>query len=137
VGYDPIPFAANPYTHSALRYERTLEAESGTPSIQVGGPTNGWVVNACDGAARARLRGSDVRTPLLLFVAGADAIVHPDGARVFCERLARAAANGCGGPGGGPVVVAQADHELLVERDDIRTPVLRRTLAFFEQHRQR
>ena len=137
-GYQPKSFADNQYTRSALRYERLLKQMAQASEAQLGSPTWGWTAQACDAAQRARSQGARLRTPVLVLVAGADQIVHADGARTFCAGVAEvAAATGCDGRGGGPVVVDGAQHELFIETDDKRGRAVGEALRFFQAHAQR
>ena len=75
-----------------------------------------------------------MHTPVLLMVAGQDRIVLNHGAQEFCARLAASRPGaGCGGPGGAPVVIAGAEHEVLIERDDLRQQAMGRALSFLQQ----
>lgn len=138
-GYRPKAFEANEYTHSPLRYQRLLDAAAADPAVRLGSPSFGWLAEACDAAAAAREEAARVRTPTLVLVAGADSIVRAQGAEAFCSALKGSArpeaAAGCGGPGGGPLVVPGARHELLIERDELRQPALSAVLQHFARHR--
>mgnify|MGYP003586226323 CR=1 FL=1 len=67
-----------------------------------------------------------------VIVAGGDEIVHNAGAAEFCDGMRRAAPSAsCGGPDGGPLVVANARHELMIESDAMRETAVRHALKFF------
>lgn len=134
-GYRATPFADNELTHSAVRYERLLRQYEEVPAIRLGSPTHRWFDQACEAAFRARTGSSKVRTPVRVVVAGADTIVHNSGAAEFCRGLP-AASGGCGGTGGGPIEVAGARHELLIEQDDMRRQALVPVLSFFAASRR-
>jgi lysophospholipase len=130
--YVPAPLQNNMLTSSQVRTQRMLDQERDAPATRLGSPTWGWIARGCDAAQAARAQAAEVRTPLLLMVAGSDQIVRNHGAVQFCQRLAAAGA-GCGGPDGGPVVVDGAQHEMLIERDALRQQALGRALAFLQQ----
>jgi lysophospholipase len=127
----------NPYTSSRARFDRVAAQELAEPKVRLGSATHGWLDQACQGAQRARTQSAKVGTPVLVLVAGADAIVHNDGAVQFCRGLPKAGPNpGCQGPGGGPVVIDGAQHEMFIERDELRRTALNRVLAFFDSQRR-
>jgi lysophospholipase len=131
-GYAPVGGVPNIYTSSAVRTQRMDDVARDAPLTGLGAPSWGWIAHSCDAARAARDDAAQVRTPLLLVVAGNDRIVLNDGAATFCRRLATARPGaGCGGPDGGPVVVPGAHHELLIERDDLRAQAMGAALDFF------
>lgn len=136
--WQDLPFkAGNPYTSSPVRFDRVAAQERAEPKVKLGSATHGWLDQACQGAQRARTQSARVTTPVLVVVAGADAIVHNAGAARFCRGLRKTGpAPGCQGPDGGPVVIDGAQHELFIERDELRNAALNRVLAFFDSQRR-
>lgn len=109
---DLRPFAGNLLTTDPVRYARNqaiLEAES---MLGVGGPTVAW----CDAAFRAmgalgeRNYPVRIRQAILILAAGRDAIVSNAAIEDFSAQL-RAGSN---------LVVAGAQHEILMEQDRYR-----------------
>lgn len=132
--YAPFAVQGNSYTGSPVRSQRVLEEDSAAPDTRLGSPTWGWIARSCDAAHAARSDAAQVTTPVLVLVAGQDKIVLNHGAVQFCLRLVAARPGaGCGGPEGGPVVVAGAEHEMLIERDALRQQAMGRALAFLQQ----
>ncbi len=132
--YRPADVQDNKYSRSAVRSQRMVDQAEAVPATKLGSPTWGWVARSCDAAHAARSEAAAVQTPLLLLVAGGDRIVLNDGAVSFCQRLAAARPDaGCGGPDGGPVVIAGAQHELLIEGDARRSQAMGQALAFLAQ----
>lgn len=128
--YEPRDFASNDYTHSPVRYARLLDEYARLPDIRIGAQSWGWVDEACTGAELARKEAARVRTPVLVIVAEKDSIVHNAGAVTFCANR-----RGCDGTSdGGPLSVAAARHELMIERDEARGRALRAAAAFFDRH---
>lgn len=133
-GYAPVPLQHNTLTSSLVRTQRMLDQERDAPAAQLGSPTWGWIARSCDAAHAARTDAAQVTTPVLVMVAGQDQIVLNHGAMQFCQRLvADRPGAGCGGPDGGPVVVAGAEHEMLIERDALRQQAMGRALGFLQQ----
>jgi lysophospholipase len=81
-------------------------------------------------AVLALTAGPQMQTRIRVVVAGADSIVLNNDATAFCRGLPTAL-DGCGGPGGGPITVPDAKHELFIERDDLRRRALEPVLKFF------
>jgi len=120
-GYAPAPLKDNIYTGSDVRTARMNAVGATVTKTQLGAPSWGWIARSCDAARAAREDAGAITTPLRVIVAGDDRIVLNSGAETFCRRLAEARPGaGCGGPGGGPLVVEGAQHELLVETDALR-----------------
>jgi lysophospholipase len=106
------------------------------PATRLGAPSWGWIARSCDAARAAREAAGDVQTPLRVIVASGDQIVLNHGAETFCRRLSEARPGaGCGGPGGAPLVVDGAEHELLIERDALRNQAMGLALDFFNAPR--
>jgi alpha-beta hydrolase superfamily lysophospholipase len=65
-----------------------------------------------------------IPVPVLLFQAGADQLVMPDGQDAFCA----------GAPNCRLEYFPDAGHEILMERDDIRNRALDLVRGFLSQH---
>lgn len=132
--YAAKTFLENEYSQSPIRYQRLVDQVADKPAIKLGSPTVRWLDRACTAAHEARTQAKKVRTPIRVFVAGADQIVHEEGATEFCANLSPKL-GGCGGSGGKPVVVAGAQHELFIELDGLRKQALEPALSFFAGQR--
>jgi lysophospholipase len=130
--YVPVDVQQNELTSSPVRTERMIDQERAAPATQLGSPTWGWIARSCDAAKATRVEAAKITTPLLVTIAGQDQIVLNHGAIQLCQRLAARGA-GCGGPAGGPVLIEGARHEMLIERDALRSQVLGRALGFLDQ----
>ncbi len=124
-------FQANDYTHSVVRFNRFLDAFDKHQEARVGGPTWQWVHEACRGAIESVTNASEIQIPVLLLQAGSDSVVDPQAQEEFCDNLARGGKQTCNG--GGPVVIERAKHEMFIESDEYRRPVLEHILNFFNQ----
>ena len=102
------PFEGNPLTSCARRFAADL-AWFDRPGLAVGGATWGWLRAAAASVAAMRHPGfaGRVTTPVLLVLAGADALVDNAAARRLAARL----------PDAKLVEIAGARHELLREHD--------------------
>lgn len=135
--YSPKAFDKNQYTSSPVRYARLVDQYKGTPAIQLGSPTHGWISTACDAAALSRNEAGKIKLPLRLIQAGEDSIVHGDGHKLFCANLRKTQPAGCGDKDGGPVVIPGAKHELFIETDQLRNQALVGILDFFKAHQKK
>jgi lysophospholipase len=110
---DLRPFAGNILTTDPVRYARNAAVLQAEPMLALGSPTIAW----CDAAFRAmRAIGEPsyparIRQPILIVGAGRDAIVSNSAIEDFATLL-RA---------GSHLVVVGAQHEILMERDHIRS----------------
>ena len=106
------PFPGNVLTSDATRYARIADIAAIAPGLAVGAPTIGWINAAF--RQMQQFQGTDfarrIAIPTLIVAAGDDRVVDT----LACERLA------AGLKGGGVIVVAQARHEILIERDVFR-----------------
>ncbi|MEM6986723.1 MAG: alpha/beta fold hydrolase [Pseudomonadota bacterium] len=127
-GFEPTPFKLdgelNPLTNSETRLERCMRDYVDIPETRLGSPTRHWFDQAMDACAAAIRDAAMITCPTLLFSAGDDPIVEYGGQRALCAGSDAVE---------GPRVVAQARHELLMERDDIRATVLDEAFAFVER----
>jgi lysophospholipase len=106
------PFARNPLTSDPVRYERIRALEE-LPGLGLGSPTFGWANAAFRLMERFRdpLYPTLLRQPLLIFAAGEDPIASTPATERFAVRL-RA---------GSHLIIPGAKHEIMMERDIIRT----------------
>ena len=121
--------AASSLTHSERRHAIATREYDAQPEAKLGGPTFGWVAQACQGAAKARRNAGLIRTPVLLLQAGADTVVTPDGQREFCDDMNKAQAGSCR-----LEPIPGAYHELLVEADEYRNSAIEMALDFIREH---
>jgi lysophospholipase len=132
--YNPPPFVANDLTHSKVRFQRihsayrTYRAETGIDPT-IGGPTHGWVREACSAGKAARANVNRVQTPVLLFQASHDTAVGNAAQEQFCHGVNAAGRVGCEA-----FVVEHAFHALLMEADTFRVPMMNRLLKFLAEH---
>jgi len=107
------PFERNRLTSDPMRYQRFVRLWSHAPELALGDPTIGWI------NAAFRLMGEfedgeyprRVPTPMLVFVASDDRIVDSRAVERFAQRL----------KAGAVIALPGARHEILMERDAIRS----------------
>ena len=106
------PFAGNDLTHDENRFMRQVELLGEHPELDLGAPTISWL--AASLAANKflmTLKGSDaLRSPVLIVASGDERVVSQEDIYKFSARI-----------GGVPMVVVEnAYHEILLERDSMR-----------------
>jgi len=106
-------FEGNRLTSDAARFDRFARLMAVEPKLAIGDPTVGWI------HAAFRLMGDfadaeyprRVLTPMLVFSAGDDRVVDSRAVERFAQRL----------KAGSVIAIPNARHEILMERDSIRS----------------
>jgi len=119
--YHADEFTVNRLTSSEIRYQlfRNLYAEQ--PEIQLGGVTPQWLAAASAAMWQVEQHAQQITLPALVFSAGDDTVVDN-------KRQQRVVANM---PDAEYILVEGARHEILIETDAIRQPVMKRIFDFF------
>lgn len=111
-------------TTSQVRWEHNETVMRQTPAIQLGGPTNGWVLQSLWATKGLRRNADRLRDPLLVFSAGLDLTVENDA----IEQVCFAAAN-CEW-----VHFPAAKHQVHHESDIMRDDAFQQIYDFFLQY---
>lgn len=116
---DEDTFEKNVYTHSVARFNISKFLFTEYPDLVIGGPTARWVHESLKATMKAdRL---PFKTPVILFQAGLDQTVKPERQNSFCRP------EFCE-----KIEVKDAFHEILMEKDSIRDPVMKKIRSFLE-----
>jgi lysophospholipase len=111
---DPLElkFEENAVTSDRARFERTQNLLKAQPFLRIFGPTFGWLGAAFRSMRRFKQKSfaEEITTPLLVFGAGRDRVVHVQAVRDFVKNL----------PNARYVEIEDAEHEILMENDSIR-----------------
>ena len=111
---DPLEltFEENAVTSDRARFERTQALLKAQPFLRIFGPTFGWLGAALHSMALMKRKSyaEEITTPLLVFGAGRDRVVHVQAIRNFVKNLPKARY----------VEIENAQHEILMENDAIR-----------------
>jgi lysophospholipase len=114
-GRDPLrlKFEDNLVTSDRMRWERTQAVVTKHPDLRLAGPTWAWLKAAAASMAMEMAPGyaEAIETPVLVCGAGKDRICLTPAARDFAQRM----------PHGKYVEFPDAEHEILMENDTIRT----------------
>jgi lysophospholipase len=107
------PFVGNILTSDPVRYARNAAILEAEPALALGPPTVAWTDAAFRAMRTMRERSypSRIRQPMLIIAAGNDAVVSDAAIEDFAGLL-RA---------GSQLVVAGANHEILMEQDRFRS----------------
>jgi lysophospholipase len=111
-------FETNDHTQSVERFNVMKSISVDWPNLVVGGPTTNWVYKSL--IATKDMGKMKIKTPVILFQAGADQIVKHPRQNAFCK------INDCQ-----LKHFPSAEHEVLMEKDLIRDEVLREIGEFF------
>jgi lysophospholipase len=125
-------FADNNLMQSSKRYQTFYELYHSTTEIQLGGVTFHWLAQALKTEKIIFEQLHRLNTPLLVLQASGDSIVDNQRQNLFCQQLNQLQPDSC--PGGKPVVIPEAYHELFFEADKYRDQALTHTLAWFKRH---
>ena len=120
--YQAIPFATNKLTHSRVRYQLFRQVYAAQPDIQLGGVTTDWLAAAHEAMAVIEQQAPQISLPCLIFSAGADKVVDNRAQARIARHL----------PDCHWVEIDGAAHELLIEADEYRTPVMQQLCAFMQ-----
>ncbi len=116
-------FETDALTHDRARYELWHEQLFACPHLAVGSPTWGWLSFALKiGQTLLRDKGKvlkKLKTPISIVCSGDDHIIHKQPSKSFAKKLGK----------GQFIEIAGAEHEVLIETDDLR----RQALAEFDE----
>lgn len=129
--WQPLPFSLNVLTHSRERYRRNLRFYADDPQLRVGGPTNHWVREGIRAGEMVLAGAVNDATPVLLIQAEEERVVDNRMHDRFCE-IRAAAGHPC--EGGKPLVITGAYHEILFEKDAMRSVALNAIVDFFDRY---
>jgi len=121
-----LPFSLQIVTSDPIRYARNQALLAADPELRLHGPTWGWLAAALRAIVLTRSPGyaQAIQTPSLLFGAGRDRVCDTEAIRAFAQRV----------PAGTYVEIADAEHELLMERDIYRTQLWSHVDAFLKEN---
>ncbi|MDV6316670.1 alpha/beta hydrolase [Idiomarina sp. HP20-50] len=114
--YQSIPFEDNVLTHSKQRYKAFRNAYDNVTDVQLGGPTFNWLYEAISAAMNAQKLVNDIAIPVILFQAGSDKVVSAPGQKKVAAAVSRKHFRF--------EIIEGAYHELMMETDAFRQPVL-------------
>lgn len=118
--YQASPFKDNQLTNSDIRYRVFREMMDSYPQNQLGGICVEWLLQAIIAMRKVRAGAKAMFLPILVLQAEQDQIVDNTVIKKFANDL----------PNAKLVMVANAQHELLFEKDEARSLTLKTILDF-------
>ncbi len=116
-------FEENKVTSSQSRFEMARVLEREEPRLIMGASTNQWVLEGIKlGRKTFRKRAKLAKTKMLLFQAETEHFSRYKRQDKLCKELVNCEAN----------LIHGAKHEILMERDSIREPVMKKILSFLK-----
>ena len=108
-----LPFVGNQLTSDPVRYARAQAVLEAEPTLGIGSPTVAWIDSAFRVMRQMRPASfpSRIRQPMLIVAAGRDRLVSTPAIETFAIHL-RA---------GSHVVIPGAEHEIMMEQDQMRS----------------
>jgi lysophospholipase len=126
-----LPFSLNVLTHSRQRYRRNLRFYADEPRLRVGGPTYHWVREGIIAGEQIIAGAPNDTLPTLIIQAEEERVVDNRMHDRYCE-LRAMAGHPCDGDK--PLVIQGAYHEILFEKDAMRSVALNAIVDFLYRH---
>ncbi|MFC2094049.1 alpha/beta fold hydrolase [Bacteroidota bacterium] len=122
---ETMSFSSNNLTHSKIRFEAMMNMYENYPSTKIGGPSYQWVYQSCITFKKIFKELQKIEIPVLLMLAGKEDVVSSRAQRKYFYGLRKLNKDvKC-------FTVPGAYHELLIENDDFRLPVIATIIDFF------
>lgn len=117
-------FQTNIFTHSKIRYELVQSIYDKEPQTKIGGPSLGWLSQACKWSRISIENAHEIEIPVLILQAGEEKVVNNKAQKEFCQNVGdRCHLKRFSG----------AYHEMFIEEDAIREEVLSDVLDFISK----
>jgi lysophospholipase len=131
-GFTHTPFVDNGLSQSSIRYQAFVDVYLHNKEIQLGGVTTHWLKEALIAKDNIFSNLHKLTAPILMMQSGSDTIVSNEAQNTFCQKLHQHNPTSC--PDGIPFTINNAFHELLFEKDEYRTPAIKKALGWFKAH---
>jgi len=125
---DKNTFKGNTLTGSELRYRRMREAYSKEPKAKLGGATYTWLHKCCQQFDYIFSNANKIETPIILLSAENEQIVHPYAHQKFMNVIEKLDKDCIA------YEVKNAQHELLIEKDEQRIESITAILDFYSNY---
>jgi len=116
-------FTDNHLTSSQARFYSSQVGFEAYPETQLGSATMQWVSTSINATEQAINHANRIKIPILILQAGSDSIVTSTGQNDFYNNLPPCQFNEL-------ITIKGAEHEILLERDELRFTALTKTLQF-------
>ncbi len=125
---DKTTFEGNTLTGSELRYDRMIDAFDKVPKAKLGGAAYHWIHKSCQQFDYLFSNIDKINTPFILFSAENEQIVYPYAQQKFVD-AAKKLNKDCIA-----YEVENAQHELLIEKDEQRIETINEALDFYSKY---
>ncbi len=118
-------FSENNLTHSKIRYQAMINMYEDNPLTKIGGPSYQWVNQSCKTFKKIFKNLKNIETPIILIQAGEDKVVTANAQKKLVFELKKL------GKDVRAFSINGAYHEILIEQDEYRIPLITNFLDFF------
>jgi lysophospholipase len=130
--YRETSYQKNELTQSIERHGIFNNIYKENRDLQLGGVTTYWLEGAVESTKQIFDKIKQLEIPILVLQSGADTIVDNKAQNEFCRMLHQVNKNSC--PNGLPILIKDARHELLLEKDNLRHKALVNTLEWYKNN---
>ncbi|WP_051275619.1 alpha/beta fold hydrolase [Aestuariibacter salexigens] len=120
-GYRALSFEQNVLTRSQVRYQIFRDEYQRSPDIQLGGVTSHWLLAAVNAMQHILTNAQHITLPTMLLQAKADQVVHNISQNAVLAAM----------PNAHKYIYDDSEHEILMERDEIKNKALGDIMTFF------
>jgi lysophospholipase len=131
-GFKNVTFADNELCQSEVRYQIFVDIYNKNKAIQLGGVTTHWLKEAIIANSNIFANLDKLITPILVMQSGSDTIVSNEAQNAFCQQLHKMNSTSC--PEDKPFTINNALHELMFEKDQYRSPAIKKALDWFSTY---
>lgn len=124
---DSTKFEGNSVTGSVKRFMMKIDAYSRVPEAKVGGPSVQWLDESCRYMKKVWKNMEKITVPFILYAADNETVVNGKAGSKFIEKAKKRGLQ-CE-----EILVADAEHELLMEKDTPRNETLHSMLTFLKE----
>jgi lysophospholipase len=125
---DMTTFEGNNLTGSEVRYYRMVEVFAKMPKAKLGGATYHWAHKSCQQFDYIFRNIDKINTPFILFSAKNEQILDPHAHQKFIKAAQKS------GKVSIAYMVEDAQHELLIEKDEQRIETINEALNFYAKY---
>ena len=121
--FKPEPYTPdNNLTSDEVNYTRNHQLMLDYPQIQLGAPTCAWVKKSLEAIKEIQNGAEKIKIPLLIMQAGDDQVVNNCAEKRFCRKV---------GENCQFIVIPGSQHEILMEKPEIRESAKKYIIDFF------